>query len=121
MAKYDLDLRMGVDDKLVVANKEIGALSYSVNKQNLYIDALKEDKATIERQMVNADKAYAIRDFNEDIIAQCGYGEHSFQTGYSPENILKIKISRKEGYVDATFDYEIVEGILNVPSSFNVH
>ena len=79
MARYDLDLRMGVDDKLVVADVDIGALSYSVDKQNLYIDALKEDKTTTERQMINADKAYAIRDKDEDIVAEPGEGKYSFR------------------------------------------
>lgn len=79
MAKYDLDLRMGVDDKLVDADVDVGALSYSVDKQNLYIDALKEDKVTIERQMVNADKAYAIRDRDEDIVAESSVGKYSFR------------------------------------------
>lgn len=82
MANNILDLRMGVDAKLTdenISKLDVGALSYSVDRQNLYIDALKEDKTTTERQMINADKAYAIRDKKEDIVAKSGIGKYSFK------------------------------------------
>lgn len=84
MARYDLDLRMGLDNKLIDANLDVGALSYSIDKQNLYIDALKEDKISIERQMLNADKAYSIRNKNEQIVAESGLGDLSFISGFNP-------------------------------------
>ena len=124
MARYDLDLRMGIDAKLnastALANKStIGTISYAVDKQNLYIDALKEDKSTAERQIINANKAYAIRDENENIIAKTGYGIKSFQIGdYEKEKILQITLSRKEGFVDATFDYTIINGVVDFNKTY---
>lgn len=124
MANNILDLRMGVDAKLnastSLADKStIGTISYAVDNQNLYIDALKEDKSTVERQMVNANKAYAIRDENENIIAKTGYGIKSFQIGnYEKEKILQITLSRKEGFVDATFDYTIINGVVDFNKTY---
>ena len=117
MSNNILDLRMGVDVKLTdenISKLDVGALSYSVDKQNLYIDALKEDKISIERQMLNADKAYAIRDKSERIVAQSGYGDYSFSIGQKqPESIVKVKLSLKEGFSNATYSYDIIEGNLD--------
>ena len=116
MAKYDLDLRMGIDSKLQSAELDTGALSYAVDTQNLYIDALKEDKSTVERQQINADKAYAIRDKNDNIVAKFGFGEKSFQQGYFDEEKLKVKLQRVEGYVDATYNCQFIS---EEPQSLN--
>ena len=124
MANNILDLRMGVDAKLnastSLADKStIGTISYAVDNQNLYIDALKEDKSTVERQMVNANKAYAIRDENENIIDKTGYGIKSFQIcNYEKQKILQITLSRKEGFVDATFDYTIINGVVDFNKTY---
>lgn len=81
MANNILDLRMGIDSKLQSAELDAGALSYAIDTQNLYIDALKQNKETVERQLINADKAYALRDQNEQIVAKTGIGNLSFITG----------------------------------------
>lgn len=109
MANNILDLRMGVDAKLTdenISELDVGALSYSVDKQNLYIDALKEDKTSVERQMINADKAYAIRNENENIIARSGYGDYSYAEGYS---------------TTATGDYSHAEGNNSTASNTAAH
>lgn len=132
MANNILDLRMGVDAKLtdeVKSKPETGVLSYAVDKQNLYIDALKEDKVTIERQMVNADKAYAIRNkvnifgvrekiLEENIVAKPGeYNKNSFLINdtndkYYPVATVKL-IEIVDGSVDLKYKYKLVSGTLN--------
>lgn len=86
MANSMLDLRMGVDARLnasdiSVNELTVGTISYAVDSQNLYIDALIRDgdNKSFEKQMINADKAYAIRDKDEDIVAESGTGKYSFR------------------------------------------
>lgn len=118
MANNMLDLRMGVDARLnasevSVNESTVGTISYAVDKQNLYIDALIKDgdNKSFEKQMINADKAYVIRDENENIIAKSGYGDYSFQSGFFGESRVKIKLIRAEGYVDATYDFEVINDV----------
>ena len=100
MANNILDLRMGVDAKLnastvSVNESTVGTISYAVDSQNLYIDALVKDgdNKSFEKQMINANKAYAIRDENESVIAKTGYGIESFQIGdYEKEKIFRDNI-----------------------------
>ena len=102
MAKYDLDLRMGLDEKLQAAELDIGALSYSIDTNNLYIDALQSDKITIERQQIDANYSYGLKypdgqkytmntneQLGENAIAfgkECiASGDFSFAAGFETE------------------------------------
>ena len=123
MADYMLDLRMGVDAKLNASTVEVnestaGTISYAVDNRNLRIDAKKAD-GTFEKQLINADLAYGVRDGKEDIIAKPGYGNYSFQNGkFREEQITQIKLSRAEGFVDATYNYEKISGNIDISYTY---
>lgn len=58
----DLELRMGLDEKLKNAEAQVGGtLSYAVDSHNMYIDALLADKITIERQLVDSNRSYGLK------------------------------------------------------------
>lgn len=58
----DLELRMGLDEKLKNAEAQVGGtLSYAVDSHNMYIDALLADKVTIERQLVDSNRSYGLK------------------------------------------------------------
>ena len=81
MAKYDLDLRMGIDSKLQSAELDTGALSYAIDTQNLYVDALKEDKTTVERQQINANLSYGLRNLNGIKSLESNTSNYSLSSG----------------------------------------
>jgi len=58
----DLELRMGLDEKLKNAEAQVGGtLSYAVDSHNMYVDALLADKVTIERQLVDSNRSYGLK------------------------------------------------------------
>lgn len=58
----DLELRMGLDEKLKNAEARVGGtLSYAIDSHNMYIDALLVDKTTIERQLVDSNRSYGLK------------------------------------------------------------
>jgi hypothetical protein len=69
--------------------------------------------------MANANKAYAIRNENEDIVAKSGYGNYSFQSGLFEGPRAKIKLIKTEGYVDATYDFEVINNVnININNDY---
>ena len=80
MARYDLDLRMGLEHKLKEAELDTGTLSYAVDTKNVFIDALLAD-ASVGRQLTNAGLAYGVRDKQERIVAEAGNADYSFNIG----------------------------------------
>lgn len=104
MANNILDLRMGVDAKLTdenISKLDVGALSYSVDKQNLYIDALKEDKTTTERQQLDARRGYGLKYPDEEYYEM--NREEFFPLGdnsitFGSNNIAIGKSSLSEGF-----------------------
>lgn len=107
MARHDLDLRMGIDEKLKNAEKDTGALSYSVDKHNIYIDALKEDKTTTERQQLDARRSYGLKYPDEEFYEMnraegSQLGDHAITFGYN--NIASGDNSMAIGYYNAPSD-----------------
>ena len=113
MAKYDLDLRMGIDEKLQTADIDIGALSYSVDKNNFYIDALKEDKVKSERQQIDANKSYNLKNNKEHIIATYSkYGDYALNLGKHDDIHQISNLSGNQGGTILTGKISILENDL---------